>query len=82
MSVLAENDPGFKYTKTFLRPPNTISNRPNLSKILREAYELHTSSESNNQKSVGEKRGDFTYQLEYYRASASLKSLELLVNKP
>ncbi|KAK4470821.1 hypothetical protein MN116_005650 [Schistosoma mekongi] len=77
MSVLAENDPGFKYTKKFLRPPNAMDNRPNLSKMLREAYELHT-SESNNQKSVREKRGDFTYQLEYYRALLHLESLELV----
>lgn len=33
MSVLAENDPGFNYTKKFLRPPNAINNCPNLSKV-------------------------------------------------
>ncbi|CAH8510546.1 unnamed protein product [Schistosoma turkestanicum] len=78
MSVLAENDPGFNYTKKFLRPPNTINNRPNLSKVLREAYELHTSVESNNHQSMKQKRGDFTYQLECSRALLHLESLELV----
>ncbi|CAH8542261.1 unnamed protein product [Heterobilharzia americana] len=78
MSVLAENDPGYEYTKKFLHPPNSANNRPNLSKILREAYELHSSSESTNSKYSKEKRGDFTYQLEYCRALLHLESLELV----
>ncbi|CAH8577800.1 unnamed protein product [Schistosoma rodhaini] len=78
MSVLAENDPGFNYTRKFLRPPNSINNCPNLSKLLREAYELHTSTESNNHKSNKQKCGDFTYQLECSRALLHLESLELV----
>ncbi|CAH8856650.1 unnamed protein product [Trichobilharzia szidati] len=78
MSVLAENDPGFEYTKKFLRPSNSSDNRPNLSKILREAYELHSSSEYTNNKTSKDSKGDFTYQLEYHRALLHLESLELV----
>ncbi|CAH8549797.1 unnamed protein product [Schistosoma intercalatum] len=78
MSVLAENDPGFNYTKKFLRPPNAINNCPNLSKLLREAYELHTSTESSSQKPNKQKCGDFTHQLECSRALLHLESLELV----
>nr|CAH8853818.1 unnamed protein product [Trichobilharzia regenti] len=78
MSVLAENDPGFEYTKKFLRPSNSSDNRPNLSKILREAYELHSSSEYTNNKHSKERLGDFTYQLECHRALLHLESLELV----
>ncbi|CAI2729597.1 unnamed protein product [Schistosoma spindalis] len=78
MSVLAENDPGFNYTRKFLRPPNAINDCPNLSKLLREAYELHTSTESSDQKSNKQKCGDFTYQLECSRALLHLESLELV----
>ncbi|VDP47270.1 unnamed protein product [Schistosoma margrebowiei] len=46
--------------------------------LLREAYELHTSTESSNQKPNIQKCSDFTYQLECSRALLHLESLELV----
>ncbi|KAF7256710.1 hypothetical protein EG68_06451 [Paragonimus skrjabini miyazakii] len=78
MSVIEENDPGFRYTKSFLRPPG-LRDRPNLSQVIREAHERDKIS----QQSVHDSRtafnqGSFTVQLELRRALVHLEALELV----
>ncbi|KAF8572420.1 hypothetical protein P879_00387 [Paragonimus westermani] len=78
MSVIEENDPGFRYTKSFLRPPG-LRDRPNLSQVIREAHER----DRINQQSVRDSRtvfnqGNFTAQLELRRALVHLEALELV----
>ncbi|KAF6777957.1 hypothetical protein AHF37_02609 [Paragonimus kellicotti] len=78
MSVIEENDPGFRYTKSFLRPPG-LRDRPNLSQVIREAHERDKIS----QQSVHDSRtafdqGNFTAQLELRRALVHLEALELV----
>ncbi|CAL8091232.1 unnamed protein product [Calicophoron daubneyi] len=77
MSVIEENDPGFEYTKKFLRPPG-LSDRPNLSKIIREAQEREKQSSTGTQDRKEPDRGNFTSQLEVNRALVHLEALELV----
>ncbi|CAH8538817.1 unnamed protein product [Dicrocoelium dendriticum] len=82
MSVLEETDPGFKYTKQFLRPPG-LHDRPNLSKVVREAYERQIacdqSKESFMKSAPG--RNSFATQLESNHGLVHLEALEMISDR-
>ncbi|TGZ56096.1 hypothetical protein CRM22_010222 [Opisthorchis felineus] len=79
MSVIEENDPGFQYTKKFLRPPG-LRDRPNLSQVIREAYERDQSSLSHTDSTARDtpNKGSLSAHLERNRALVHLEALELV----
>ncbi|GAA30974.2 protein FAM114A2 [Clonorchis sinensis] len=79
MSVIEENDPGFQYTKKFLRPPG-LRDRPNLSQVIREAYERDQSSLSHTDSAARDSpnKSSLSAYLERNRALVHLEALELV----
>ncbi|OON21224.1 hypothetical protein X801_02880 [Opisthorchis viverrini] len=79
MSVIEENDPGFQYTKKFLRPPG-LRDRPNLSQVIREAYERDQSNlpHTDNAARDSPNKGSLSAYLERNRALVHLEALELV----